>query len=54
MSQKSRDGNHMAMEALMVHGHTSAATRADLVRRDADSGPAIYALQPDLNQRSST
>lgn len=23
----------------MAHGHTTAATRADLVRRDADSGP---------------
>jgi hypothetical protein len=39
MSQKSRDGNHVAMEALMVHDHATAATRADLVRRDADSGP---------------
>jgi len=37
--QKSRDGNHVAMEALMVHGHATAATRADLVRRDADSEP---------------
>jgi hypothetical protein len=39
ISQKSRDGNHVAMEALMVHGHATAARRADLVRRDGDSGP---------------
>jgi len=38
----------------MVHGHITAATRADLVRRDADMSRAIYALQTDLDQRSST
>ena len=54
MSQKSRAGNHVAMEALMVHGHATAARRADLVRRDQDSRPAIYALQTDLAERSST
>jgi hypothetical protein len=54
MSQKSRDGNHVVMEALMVHGHATAATRADLVRRDETVGRAICALQTDLDQRSST
>jgi hypothetical protein len=54
MSQKSRDGNHVAMEALMVHGHAIAATRADLVRRDKTVGRANYALQTDLDQRSNT
>jgi hypothetical protein len=54
MSQKSRDGNHVAMEALMVHGHATAASRADFVRRDGNSQPTIYALQTDLYLRSST
>jgi hypothetical protein len=31
MSRKTRDANHVAMQALMIHGHTSAATRADVV-----------------------
>jgi hypothetical protein len=39
MSQKSPDGNHVAMEALMVHRHATAASRADLARQDEDSGP---------------
>jgi hypothetical protein len=54
MSEKSRDGNHVAMEALMVHGHATAARRADLVRRDETVDLAIYALRPDPVQRSST
>jgi hypothetical protein len=54
MSQKSPDGNHVAMEALMVHRHATAASRADLARQDEDSGPAIYALQTNLHLRSST
>jgi hypothetical protein len=51
--KKSRRKSH-GDEALMVHGHATAARRADLVRRDGDSGPAICALQTDLAQRSST
>jgi hypothetical protein len=54
MSQKSRDENHVAMEALMVDGHAIAATRADFVPRIETAGRRIYALQTDLHQRSST
>jgi hypothetical protein len=54
MRRKTRDGNHMAMEALTIHGHTTAARRGDLVRREGDNEQAIYALQSDLDQRSST
>jgi hypothetical protein len=54
MSQKSRDGNHVAMEALMVHRHATAATRADFVRRIETAGRRIYASQTDLHLRSST
>jgi hypothetical protein len=54
LSQKSRNGNHVTMEALMVHGHATDARRADFVRRDGNSQPAIYALQTDCDQRSST
>jgi hypothetical protein len=39
---------------LNVNRHTTAARRTDLARRDANSGQAIYALQTDLDQRSST
>jgi len=54
MLQKSRDGNHVAMEDLMVHDRVTAATRADLVRRGKTLGLANTALQTDLDQRSST
>jgi hypothetical protein len=54
MSQKSRDGNHMTMEALMVHGHAIATSRADLVRQMETVGRAIYASQTDWDRRSST
>jgi hypothetical protein len=54
LSQKSRDGNHVTMEALVVHGHATDARRADFVRRDEDVGRAIYALQTDLHLRPST
>jgi hypothetical protein len=37
------------MEALMVHRHTIAARRADLLRRMQTAGRAIYALQADLD-----
>ena len=49
-----RDRNRVAVEALMVHGHIIAARRADMMRRDGDVGRAIYALQTDPVQLSST
>jgi hypothetical protein len=42
------------MEALMVHGRFTIPNRADLVRRDETIGRAIYALQTNLDQHSST
>jgi hypothetical protein len=54
MGQKSRVGNHVATEALMIHRHTTAARRADLLRQMEIVGRAIYALQTDLDQLSST
>jgi hypothetical protein len=54
MNQKSRDGNHVAMEALMVHGHATAATRAIWCGEIGTVGRAIYALPTDLDRRSGT
>jgi len=44
----------MSMEALTVHGHTIAATRADLRDEMETVGRAVSALQTDLARRSST
>jgi hypothetical protein len=54
MSRKSRDRNHAALEALMIHGHIIAASRGELVWRDDGVGRAGYASQTDLDRRSST
>jgi hypothetical protein len=53
-SQKSLNRNHEAVEALMVHVHIPAARRADLMRQIETAGRAIYALQTDPAQLSST
>jgi hypothetical protein len=53
-SRKSRDGNRVAMEDLMVDDRAIFTTRADLARRGKTAGRADTALQTDLDQRSDT